>query len=36
MDKNLKIKWPTKNLKISKKDKDLKTLNQFCKTYKFL
>ena len=36
MDKNLKINWPTNSSKISKKDKKLKTLNEFCKTYKFL
>ena len=36
MDKNLKINWPTKNSKISEKDKSLKTLSEFCKTYKFL
>ena len=36
MDKNLKKNWPTKNLKISKKDKSLKTLSEFCKNYKFL
>ena len=36
MDKNLKMNWPTKNSKISKKDKNLITLNEFYKTYKFL
>ena len=36
MDKNLKIHWPNNNLKISKKDKNLKTFNEFCRIYKFL
>ena len=36
MDKNLKLKWPKKNFNISKKDKNLKSFEEFCKTYKFL
>lgn len=36
MDKTLKIKWPTKEFNISKKDKNLKSLKEFRKTYKFL
>ena len=36
MDKNLKIKWPKKNCQISKKDKNLKSFNDFRKIHKFL
>tara|TARA_B100001057_G_scaffold68813_1_gene62586 strand:+ start:873 stop:1409 length:537 start_codon:yes stop_codon:yes gene_type:complete len=36
MDKSLKIEWPSKNYEISKKDKKLQTLDQFCKDYKCL
>ena len=36
MDKNLKIKWPVKKIKISKKDRKLPSLKIFSKTYKFL
>tara|TARA_Y100001958_G_C20877388_1_gene309113 strand:- start:46 stop:582 length:537 start_codon:yes stop_codon:yes gene_type:complete len=36
MDKNLKIKWPGKKFIISKKDKKLMSLKEFCKTYKAL
>ena len=36
MDKTLKIKWPTKEFNISKKDKNLKSFKEFRKTYKFL
>tara|TARA_B100000029_G_scaffold483667_1_gene535072 strand:- start:208 stop:744 length:537 start_codon:yes stop_codon:yes gene_type:complete len=33
-DKNLKVKWPCKKPKISKKDKNLKTFLEFKKIYK--
>ena len=33
-DKFINIKWPTKNLKVSPKDKKLKTFSQFEKIYK--
>ncbi len=36
MDKLINIKWPKKKLKISKKDKVLPTLNDFCRTHKSL
>ena len=36
LDKTLKINWPKKKFKISKKDKKLKSFNEFCKIYKFL
>ena len=36
MDKKLKIKWPGKRFIISKKDKKLMSLKEFCKTYKTL
>ena len=36
MDKTLKIKWPKKKFSISKKDKNLKSFQEFRKTYKFL
>ena len=36
MDKFINIKWPKKKLKISKKDKILPTLEEFCVTHKFL
>lgn len=35
-DKFLKIKWPTKNPIVSKKDKKLKTYSEFIKIYKSL
>ena len=35
-DKALKIKWPSKNPLVSKKDKNLKTLEKFKKIYKTL
>ena len=35
-DKNLRISWPTKNPKISKKDKSLGTFADFCKKYQGL
>ena len=34
--KELKLRLPKSNLKISKKDKNLLTLNQFKKKYKYL
>ena len=36
IDKNLNIKWPSKNVLISKKDKKLQTFKEFKKNYKFL
>ena len=36
LDKKLKIKWPSKKLLISLKDKKLKSLNDFKKNYKYL
>ena len=36
MDNKLKINWPKNNCKISKKDKALKSFEEFCKTHKFL
>tara|TARA_B100001559_G_C16289063_1_gene524248 strand:+ start:56 stop:595 length:540 start_codon:yes stop_codon:yes gene_type:complete len=36
LDKDLKIKWPSKKLLISKKDKKLMKLIEFKKNYKFL
>tara|TARA_B100001057_G_scaffold485414_1_gene565100 strand:- start:1586 stop:2119 length:534 start_codon:yes stop_codon:yes gene_type:complete len=36
LDKDLKIKWPSKNLEISKKDKKLQNLKQFYKSFKSL
>ncbi len=36
MDKTLKIKWPKRRLRISKKDKNLKTFQEFRKSFKFL
>ena len=35
-DKEVKIKWPKKNMLISKKDKNLLTLNEFKKRFKGL
>ena len=35
-DKTLMIKWPKKNMLISKKDKKLITISQFKKKYKYL
>ncbi len=35
-DKSLKIRWPKKNISVSKKDRDLMTFKEFCKNYKFL
>ena len=35
-DKNLRINWPSKKFKISKKDRKLQTFSDFCKNYKFL
>ena len=32
-DKNLKIKWPTKNPLVSKKDKNNLTFKEFCKVH---
>ena len=32
-DKNLKIKWPTKNPLLSKKDKNKLTFKEFCKVH---
>ena len=36
LDKSLGIKWPKDKFKISKKDKNLPSFEEFCKTYKFL
>ena len=36
LDKDLKIKWPSKKLLISKKDKKLMKIKEFKKNYKFL
>tara|TARA_S200000501_G_scaffold144777_1_gene136692 strand:+ start:5137 stop:5670 length:534 start_codon:yes stop_codon:yes gene_type:complete len=36
LDKKIKIKWPRKNFKISKKDNNLPSFKNFCKNYKFL
>jgi len=36
MDKTLKINWPKKKFNISKKDKKLKSFDDFCQNYKFL
>tara|TARA_Y100001958_G_C21172293_1_gene503836 strand:- start:380 stop:913 length:534 start_codon:yes stop_codon:yes gene_type:complete len=36
MDKTLKLKWPKKKFNISKKDSELKSFKDFCRTYKFL
>ncbi len=35
-DKSLKIKWPSKKVTISEKDKKLQTLREFRQNYKFL
>ena len=35
-DKNLKIKWPKKKMTISNKDKNLLTMSQFKKKFKYL
>ena len=35
-DKNLNIKWPRKNLSISKKDKNLLTISEFKKKFSYL
>ena len=35
-DKNLKIKWPIKNPRISKKDRKLPTFKDFLKNFKYL
>ena len=35
-DKNLRIKWPKKNITISNKDKNLLTMSQFKKKFKYL
>tara|TARA_B100001093_G_scaffold504169_1_gene559584 strand:+ start:1874 stop:2407 length:534 start_codon:yes stop_codon:yes gene_type:complete len=35
-DKSLKIRWPKKNISVSKKDRDLMTFKEFSKNYKFL
>ncbi len=35
-DKKLKIKWPRKNMIVSKKDKNLLTISQFKTKYKYL
>tara|TARA_Y100001958_G_C21212503_1_gene538094 strand:+ start:924 stop:1457 length:534 start_codon:yes stop_codon:yes gene_type:complete len=35
-DKKLSIKWPTKNVKVSKKDKNLNSFNFFRKSIKYL
>ena len=35
-DKTLKIKWPKKNMIVSKKDKKLITISQFKKKFKYL
>ena len=36
LDKKLKIKWPKRKLNVSKKDKKLKSLNDFCKNHHYL
>ena len=36
LDKSLKINWPKKKFNISKKDSELKSFKDFCRTYKFL
>ena len=36
LDADLKIKWPKKKFSISKKDKKLLSLKDFCKIYKSL
>ncbi|OUW67499.1 MAG: hypothetical protein CBD62_03275 [Candidatus Pelagibacter sp. TMED202] len=36
MDEDLNIRWPKKNISLSKKDKKLMTFKLFCKTQKFL
>ena len=36
LDKKIKIKWPKRNFKISKKDNELPSFEEFCKNYKFL
>ena len=36
MDKTLKINWPKKKFNVSKKDKKLKSFNEFCQNFKFL
>ena len=36
MDKHFKIKWPSKNVLLSKKDKKLSSFEDFCKYYKGL
>jgi dTDP-4-dehydrorhamnose 3,5-epimerase len=36
LDKNLKIKWPSKNFLVSKKDKKLGSLENFRLNYKYL
>ena len=35
-DSKLKIKWPKKNMIVSKKDKNLNTFNDFCDKFKVL
>ena len=35
-DKSLKIRWPKKNISVSKKDRELMTFKEFSKNYKFL
>ena len=35
-DKSLKIRWPKKNISVSKKDRNLMTFKEFSKNYKFL
>ena len=36
MDKTFKKKWPKKKFLISKKDKNLMTMKEFVKKYKYL
>ena len=36
LDNYLKIKWPSENLKISKKDKKLLSFKEFCRNQKYL
>ena len=36
MDKTLKINWPKKKFNVSKKDKKLKSFDEFCQNYKLL
>ena len=35
-DKDLKIKWPTKKLKVSRKDQKLPTYKNFIENFKYL